>query len=101
MAKSPLCQALVLQPSHHVVPLRFCMRTVHYDRSDRSQAQACPGATALIHLGDLKPMRPLDKRQSNLIAVWARGSTFRVKDKEGSKDPKSSQKMLIIKCSYC
>ena len=58
-------------------------------KCNRSQVQACPGATALIHLGDLKPMRPLDKRHSHLILVWARGSTFKVKDKEGIKDPKS------------
>jgi len=50
----------------------------------------------LVHLGDLKPMRPLDKRHSYLIPVWARGSTFRVKDKEGIKDPQSSLKMLIF-----
>jgi hypothetical protein len=34
-------------------------------KRNRSQVQACPGATALIHLSDLKPMRPLDKKHSH------------------------------------
>ena len=40
-------------------------------------------------------MEPLDKRHSYLIPVWARGSTFRVKDKKGIKDPKPFLKVLI------
>ena len=65
-----------------------------FSRGNRSQVQACPGATALIHLDELKPMRPLDKRHSLLILVWARGSKFGVKVKEGIKYPKSSCKLL-------
>jgi len=43
----------------------------------------------------------LDKRHSYLIPVWARGSTFRVKNKEGIKDQKSASKMLIFQIINC
>jgi len=55
-------------------------------QGNRSQVQACPGATAFEYVwGAIKPMRPLDQWNSYLIQVWARGSTSSVNDKEALK----------------
>jgi len=75
---------------------------------NRLQVQACPGlrlaayasesATAFEYVSSaIKPMRPLDQGNSYKIQVWAKGSTFRVKNKEGLKYPKSSFTPLLHK----
>ena len=71
------------------------------------EVQACPGLRLVAYASEsvtafeyvwsaIKPVRPSDQWKSYMIQVWAGGSTFRVKDKEGIIVPKSSLIMLIF-----